>query len=257
MLSPRRCHGGSQSSPGLSFRRAIQWPIFGGDRVGSKNSAYLQDTPFRRRRNPTRFISKPIARLQRRDAPNTITHWCMGFRAERLSGGIKRPETRSPEKRSPIDYAKPTRPYGTPNLHTSIRLISQYRDRPRTERAPTGAGARENPDVLGRPYFRRLRALASLALLVLDLLPFGQRPESFRVNVRVMNEKIVTAILGCNKSEPFLIAKPLHCTRRHYSLLSTAPARSACCIPSPLHESGLRGVRPLLHFPDSRADPPR
>ena len=78
-------------------------------------------------------------------------------------------------------------------------------------------------DVLLGSYFGSLRTFAALAGLVLDLLPFGQRPESFRINIRVMHKQVITAILGCDKSIPFLIAKPLHCTRCHCLLLSTAP----------------------------------
>ena len=64
-----------------------------------------------------------------------------------------------------------------------------------------------------------LGAFSPLSRNVLDALTFGQRLEAGAVDVRVMDEQVLTAIVGDDESVTLLIVEPLHCTLCHDVLL--------------------------------------
>jgi len=66
-------------------------------------------------------------------------------------------------------------------------------------------------------YVGRTRAFFALSNLELHLLAFIKTGVALRLDFRVMNEQIVTAVIGGDKSKAFLPIKPFYCTCTHYS----------------------------------------
>ena len=61
------------------------------------------------------------------------------------------------------------------------------------------------------------RPFAALSWLVLYALPIVEALETLRVDVGVMDEEIVAAVVRGDKPKTFLIAEPLYCTRCHFA----------------------------------------
>lgn len=72
--------------------------------------------------------------------------------------------------------------------------------------------------------------------LVFDFLAFAQRPESFSINIRMMREEIIAAVVGRDEPKPFLIVEPFYRTRCHYTFSFAAPIVSGCHVPLKLHD---------------------
>ena len=70
---------------------------------------------------------------------------------------------------------------------------------------------------LGRDYVGRTRAFFALSDLELNFLAFLKIGVAGRLDFRVMNEQIIAAIIGRDKSKAFLPVKPFYCTCTHYS----------------------------------------
>jgi len=68
---------------------------------------------------------------------------------------------------------------------------------------------------LAGDYIRRTRAFSALADHELDLLPFIKIGVSGALDFRVMDEQIVAATIGADKSKTFAAIKPFYCTCTH------------------------------------------
>ena len=66
-----------------------------------------------------------------------------------------------------------------------------------------------------RPDVCRFRTFGALPGLVFHFLAFLERAEPFRLDVHVMNEKILAPIVGLDETEPLLLIEPLHCALCH------------------------------------------
>ena len=77
----------------------------------------------------------------------------------------------------------------------------------------------------------RFRAFASLAGHELNLLPFLECPKTIRKDVRMMNEEIFPAIIGCYEAIAFLVVEPLNgaCTQTTVSFGSISGALLIPC----------------------------
>src|SRR3954451_24841397 len=80
-------------------------------------------------------------------------------------------------------------------------------------------GQLDDPDV------RRLRALAGLTQLVLDLRTFGERAEAIARNAREMDERVLAPVIRGDEPEALLVAEPLHDTSCH----TTPPHSESLC----------------------------
>src|SRR5919204_6367444 len=86
--------------------------------------------------------------------------------------------------------------------------------------SPRSCSARTSHGSAGRPrpvrglrerrHVRRLGALVAFARLELDLRAFGQRPEAVTLDLRVMDEQVLAALLGRDEPVALRIAEPLH-----------------------------------------------
>jgi len=66
-----------------------------------------------------------------------------------------------------------------------------------------------------RPDVCRFRTFGALPRFVFHFLAFLERPEPLRLDVHVMNEKILAPIVGLDETEPLLLIEPLHCALCH------------------------------------------
>src|SRR5205807_854566 len=65
---------------------------------------------------------------------------------------------------------------------------------------------------------RGLGPLRALTGLVFDLRPFGERLEAVAADLRVMDEQVLTAVLGLDEAVALRVVEPLHasgCHRKH------------------------------------------
>src|SRR5215211_5387256 len=77
-------------------------------------------------------------------------------------------------------------------------------------RAPPPPRLRTRPSPpweLDDPHVRRLRALAGLTQLVLDLRTFGERPEAIARNAREVDEGVLPSVVRGDEPEALLVAE--------------------------------------------------
>ena len=84
--------------------------------------------------------------------------------------------------------------------------------------------------VLGSAHIVCLGTFAALANFVLNLLALIESPETFHRDVAVMNEEVLSAVIGGYETIPLFGVEPLHCTFTHYCY-SSDPQGSVCCFP--------------------------
>ena len=66
-------------------------------------------------------------------------------------------------------------------------------------------------------YIGRTRpAFLAFADLILNLLPLIKGGIAGRLDLRVVHEHIITAVVGGDKSKAFFPTKPFYCTCTHY-----------------------------------------
>ncbi len=74
----------------------------------------------------------------------------------------------------------------------------------------TAPQAMETLSALLGPHVNGFRALFPLCRLELDPLVVLQRAEPLSGDIRVMDEQVVTAVIGSNESKSFIVTEPLH-----------------------------------------------
>lgn len=98
---------------------------------------------------------------------------------------------------------------------------------------------------------RRFRTLAALASFKLNLLAFLKAAIAIHVDVGVMDEKILTTVVGGDETKALLVVEPLHgtCTQNTVSL---GPLEESFTLSSVLRERRFpKGFKPV------RAQKPR
>ncbi len=72
---------------------------------------------------------------------------------------------------------------------------------------------------LGRANLGRFRTFYSLSSLIFDFLTFFERFESLAKDIGVMDEQILAAVIGDDKSKSLLLIEPFYCACCHKFLL--------------------------------------
>ncbi len=67
-----------------------------------------------------------------------------------------------------------------------------------------------------RDYIGRARAFSALSYLELNLLAFAKTGVAGRLDLRVVYEQVIGAVIGRDKSITFSLVKPFYCTCTHY-----------------------------------------
>ena len=65
-------------------------------------------------------------------------------------------------------------------------------------------------------YVGGTRAFFALSDLVINLLAFFKCGVTTRLYLRVVDEQVISALVGGDKSEALFLAKPFYCTCTHY-----------------------------------------
>jgi len=60
--------------------------------------------------------------------------------------------------------------------------------------------------------FSRFGTFPSLTFFVLHGRSFCERLEAVGVDVRVVDEQVISAAFGCDEAKPFFVIEPFHCT---------------------------------------------
>jgi hypothetical protein len=92
-------------------------------------------------------------------------------------------------------------------------LLRSKRKRPRI---PAGPFLGNTLDYLLRDYVGRTRALFALSNIKLNLLAFLKIGVAGRLDFGVVDEQILAAVIGRDKSKALFSIKPFYCTCAHY-----------------------------------------
>ena len=125
---------------------------------------------------------------------------------KRLQQSLQRLSRRIPWFSTGISHSASSNPASS-RFFTPLHAFSFFSRLLRPEARHFCASAR--PDVC------RFRTFGALPRFVFHFLAFLERTEPLRLDVHVMNEKILAPIVGLDETEPLLLIEPLHCALCH------------------------------------------